>query len=136
MTSRGNPSFGYTIDYSTPQGEIARWHHALMEDLVSTPLPPNLRLMYGEWDDDNDSLREFTRDQVRGMNLHANGIYYAKDFYERGLEDIPGGTLAESPATNSPSTQPATPSTYTGANWQDNRQASSVAATQEIQYNA
>ncbi len=71
MTSRGNPSFGYTIDYSTPQGEIARWRHALMEDLVSTPLPANLRLMYGEWDEDEDSLREFTRDQVRGMNLHA-----------------------------------------------------------------
>ena len=50
-----------------------------MEDLVLTPLPANLRLMYTDIDE-VDHLREYPRDQVRSMNLHEDNIYYAKDF--------------------------------------------------------
>ena len=145
MTHGGNPSRGYTIYYSTARGEIARWIHPLMEDLVSTPLPANLRLMYTAWDDNVDNLREFTRDQVRSLSLHEDDIYYAKDFYDIGLEDIPGGTLADSPA-DSPADRapPPPPPPYAGPNWQEvptddvstDKRVSSISDTQEIQYNA
>ena len=79
MTHGGNPSRGYTIDYPTARGEIARWSHRLMEDLVSTPLPANLRLMYTDAEDVVQFVREYTRDQVRSMNLHELNISYAKD---------------------------------------------------------
>jgi len=31
MTRGGNPSMGYTIDYNTDRGEVARWVHALIQ---------------------------------------------------------------------------------------------------------
>ena len=49
MTYGGGPSGGYIIDYSSRPRAVFRWSRRLGQDVVTTPLPDGIRLLYTEF---------------------------------------------------------------------------------------
>ena len=47
VTFGGGPSGGYIIDYSSRPRAVFRWRRRLGQDVVITPFPDGVRLLYG-----------------------------------------------------------------------------------------
>jgi hypothetical protein len=105
----------------------------LGQDVVITPLPDGVRLLYTDFplDEPQANVREFTADEVESMDLEALDYMYATEFCEDIWEDLPG----ESPE-NPSSASPNVPNDFGfmrfgGRNWQELNQVTGTITVSE-----
>ncbi|MFM7988520.1 MAG: hypothetical protein ACKPKO_55325, partial [Candidatus Fonsibacter sp.] len=92
MTYGGGPSGGYIIDYSIRPPRVFRWRRGgIAQPLTIVALRDSIVLLYRRviGDDPPAYVCEFTINEVRQMDIYAQGYHYAYAAYFQMLFELP-----------------------------------------------